>query len=206
MIESLLRLFSGGLPGHGLNDNPAFWCSSIAPYGSGDLGTPGGADANCGATLLLHETFDAQIPPGWTVTDAAADGYTWGFCDASPGNCGLNTTGSASGGGHAKGNVAPWIGDAELLDTPPLSATSHASVWLFFDHEVYVDDPLYADVEVQVSTDGVAWVPMATFLIGYIGQRDAVDLSAEVSGAPAFWVRFSTTNTWKVDDVTVVGW
>lgn len=163
------------------------------------------------AQTLLEEDFTASFG-AFTVTDAGGDMLTWWRCDNLASCPFTNTTGSASGGPFAlvrdDNNV---VHDGEILLSGPIDASSAGGVALVFDHVFDHLEGASDLARVDVSTDLMAFTPVASFTSDASG-RVYLDISPFVAGT-IFYVRFffddqtaggaSWVNDWRIDDVRV---
>jgi cysteine-rich repeat protein len=176
------------------------------------VGPAGGATCAAVQTLLAEE-FTSSFGP-FNVTDAGGDMLTWWRCDDLASCPFTNTTGSASGGPFAlirdDNNVDH---DGEILTSGPINASSAAGVALAFDHVFDHLEGASDLARVDVSTDLMAWTPVASFTTDASG-RVLLDISPLAAGK-TFYVRFffddqtaggpSWVNDWRIDDVRVYG-
>jgi cysteine-rich repeat protein len=181
--------------------------------GTACVGPAGGATC-VAAQSLLQEEFTASFG-SFTVTDAGGDMLTWSRCDSLVNCLFTNTTGSASGGPFAlirdDNNVDH---DGEILTSGPINATSSTGVALAWSHAFDHLEGASDLARVEVSTNLMAWTPVASFTTDASG-RVQVDISSLVAGQ-TFYVRFyfddqtaggpAWVNDWRIDDVRVFGY
>lgn len=179
----------------------------------------GYADGNTGEYVLFvetritafRETFDAEIPSGWTVTDHNGDGDTWTWCDGSStsGACEENLTESASGGGMAIMNADYALSADDALATPAIDCSALTNVVLELDHYYNDHSPSDEYAVVEVSLDGTTWDEVTRFEGLDVIAHEVFDVTAFAAGHSTVYFRFNYSAGWDfywmIDDVTVTG-
>ena len=196
---------------------PGASCDPVSAAARCETGTvcvgPAGGATCAAAQVLLEEEFTASFG-SFTVTDAGNDMLTWWRCDNFASCPFTNTTGSASDGPFAlvrdDNNVDH---NGEVLTSGPINASSSAGVALAFSHVFDHLEGASDLARVDISTDLMAWTPVASFTTDASG-RVQIDISALAAGK-MFYVRFffddqtaggpSWVNDWRIDDVRVFG-
>jgi hypothetical protein len=179
------------------NDATTSWCDSTAPFGDGDLGTPGLPNDACAATVYLEEDFEEVTT--WTTTDE----WEWGApdpayaegpaaCAAGTGCVGTNLDGAhrslCEGTGCAlfapvvdlSGATAPVLSFDLWLDTQPgsdgagLVAAGADLVWAPLEplsptYDAPVPDPVLWSGPL---TPGDAWRPVVVDLSRWAGEAE----------------------------------
>ena len=138
------------------NDDPVVWCTSTDAYGSGDLGTPGVANSDCGATAYLSEDFETD--PSWTVVG----NWEWGTPSYSSGPS------ACAGGQGCYGTTMDGTYTSSMnFDTcyveAPAMDMSAATGFITMDFDMWLETENNYDYGlVQVSTDGgTTWTALA---------------------------------------------
>lgn len=159
--------------------------------------------------VVLNETFDGGLPPGWTILANATPGLQWRFDD--PGFRGNNTGGT---GVFAICESRLFNDD---MDTEMLTPTFHLEEALEvalefktdFDWRTRGQDEV-ADVDVSVNGPGGPWQNVwRREGADYRGPAtETVDLSSITAGGTGVVVRFHYYNarrerSWEIDDVRI---
>jgi hypothetical protein len=186
------------------NDSATWWCDSTDTYGSGDTGTPGLMNNNCGMTTLLYEDFSTWPPANWTIVDGGSTTDTWMHCDG----CTRSLDGADGAYAMVDSDDAGSVDMVEELITPSVDCSSYTTVLLSFYHyyNYYSGD----EGVVEVSTDGgTTWTQVVSYTADTEnGVLETFDISADAAGQADVMIRFMYTGNWAwywlVDDVTVI--
>ncbi len=161
--------------------------------------------------LLFGTTFDADVA-NMIASDVGGDNAAWKYCD-SAGNCGMNSTASWSGKGHALASDNPDKNlNGETLTSAPLNASQLGKVFVQFNYDfVQKGGGGVEAFALQDSTDGTTYNSeygtLTTFKF-----RPIVDVSGTAAGISTYSIRLfyddvtGDGETSRVDDLYVYGY
>ena len=133
----------------------------------------------------FYEAFDVFPAEGWTVTDDA-DGVVWSAYSAS----GRSITGVDGEAAFADSDAAgPGLNADTSLVSPVINVADISTMVLEFDALMRTWSGADA-VEVDVNVDGAGWVNVGALNETNSLDSYAIDLTAQLTGATSFQVRF----------------
>ncbi|TQV74048.1 PKD domain-containing protein [Aliikangiella marina] len=149
------------------------------------------ANANCtapGYDFVLPsflEAFDVFPATGWSVVDDQGSGAVWGSYLAS----GRNLPGIDGDAAFIDSDAAGLVDIDTSLVSPRINVADISTTTLQFD--AFFRTFTGADsLDVDINVDGAGWVNVGTVAANNTLEAYAIDLSAQLSGATSFEVRF----------------
>ncbi|MDD5308027.1 MAG: hypothetical protein PHU25_11960 [Deltaproteobacteria bacterium] len=169
----------------------------------GDAAVDGGGDAGSPCLLDSLETFDSEIPAGWTVVNSGTGAGTWSWDDTvfpAPISGGHTVVSSAASGP----GVDAWLYSPEYEVSSGCNTVSVAFGAYFYAPTVNDSG------EIWIQVNSGAWQLVDTIASTYQDTR-TVDLTTRVGPGDAFVLGFhysdggTVSGFWLVDGVHVTG-
>lgn len=158
-------------------------------------------DGNCVAEgygfnfPAFYEGFDSGVPPtGWTVEDVSSSGFVWQTASTlARGNL-LNVDGEAAAIDSDAAGPSPNVNTrlvSPVINVADIDTTTLSFASLF---RTFGGSDIY---EVELSVDGGAWNSIHTPAATNTVELVSVDLSAQLTGATSFQIRFAYNATYE---------
>jgi plastocyanin len=165
-----------------------------------------------GGSVVFREDFSVWPPAGWTIVDGGTQGETWVSCEA-PGCSDILTQWTSFLGAtglfayiNSDDSGFGTLSDDSLV-SPVIDLSGFRSALLTF--EQLFDAGGGDTASVDISTDGITWIPIASWTLDTTnGESAAVSLNG-VAGSPSAQLRFRYQSQrdwfWAIDAVEVTG-